>query len=617
LVLLCVALTSFSVIAQAPIDIRIALVIGNSAYVNAPTLINPSNDAKAITNILKKLGFTVINVNDGTKEQMITGIAQMQAALKGQQAVGMLYYAGHGVQQNWRNYMVPVDFKVSKDVDIPKQAIDVDTVIEGLKKAGTRMNIIVLDACRDNPFGGQASGKGLAQLEAPLNTYIAFATAPGNVAQDGNEKTGNGLFTEYIIKELQKPAPIEDMFKRVRLQVRKASNGAQIPWDSSSLELEFAFNDGGKHTFNPDDLIKEAQEAKAKEEELKRQLAQAKEQERKIAEQREQERLNLVQIQKIKELEAKVKAEEESKEREKQLKLAQDKEQQKALGITQALERAKIDEHKRLKDIQLATVQEQENAKKFNVLKNEDKEKSFTQEKSDWDKIKDSQNADDFYAYLNKYPSGLISQQAMFRLNQLAESRVIVQPLKNGIVQNPNEKRFRVGDEWSFVTKNNITGKITEATLRVEKIENGLVYIRYPSGNYLIKTEDGAEVAGINQVYGAIKFDPPDVRQPGGIFEVGNKWVSESLVTYESGWSSPRKTNGKVVGIEDLTINGQIIKTYKVETVSINLKDQSEILFQAWYQPGFGTSLKTIYEVRNMGLRTSLTTEVTSFKKSD
>ena len=610
-----IAITSFSVVAQAPLDIRVALVIGNSAYVSAPALTNPSNDAKAITNILKRLGFTVINVNDGTKEQMIAGIAQMQTALKGQQAVGMLYYAGHGLQQNWRNYMVPVDFKVSKDVDIPKQAIDVDTVIEGLKKAGTRMNIIVLDACRDNPFGGQASGKGLAQLEAPLNTYIAFATAPGNVAQDGNEKTGNGLFTEYIIKELQKPAPIEDMFKRVRLQVRKASNGTQIPWDSSSLETDFAFNDGAKHTFNPDDLIKEALEARAKEEELKRQLAQAKEQERKIAEQREQERLNLVQIQKIKELEAKVKAEEESKEREKQLKLAQDKEQQKALSITQALEKAKLDENKRLQDIQLATAQEQENAKKFSALKNEDREKSFAQEKSDWDKIKDSKNADDFYAYLNKYPNGLISQQAMFRLNQLAETKILVQPFKDGVLQNLNERRFRVGDEWTFVTKNNLTGQITEGANRVERIENGLVYIKHPSGNYLIRTEDGAELTGYNNIDGFVKFDPPEVRQPGGIFEVGNKWVSESIVTIGNGWSSPRKTNGKVVGIEDLTIGSKIIKTYKVETVSINSKDQSEVFMQRWFQPGFGIPLKTVYQFRHMGLRRSSVTEVTSFKK--
>ena len=520
-VIVGIAIASFSALAQAPLDVRIALVIGNSAYVSAPPLTNPSNDAKAMTNILKRLGFTVINVNDGTKEQMAAGIAQMQAALKGQQAVGMLYYAGHGLQQNWRNYMVPVDIKVGRSMDIPKQTIDVDSVIEAFKMAGTRMNIIVLDACRDNPFGDKTSNKGLAQIIAPPNTYIAFATAPGNVAQDGTEKSGNGLFTEYIIKELQKPAPIEDMFRRVRLQVRKQSNGTQIPWDSSSLENEFAFNDGAKHTFNPDDLAKETR------------------------------------------------------------------------------------------------AQAEEAAKQFKALKNEDKAAAFAQQKADWDKIKDSKNADDFYAYLNKYPTGLISQQATFRLNQLAESKVIVQPLKNGIVQTPNEKRFRVGDEWKFVSKDNLTGKITEGANNVERIENGLVYIKHPSGNYIIRTEDGAQLTGVNTVDGYIKWDPPEVRQPGGIFEVGDKWVSESILTIGSGWSSPRKTNGKVVSIEDLTIGGQIIKTYKVEASSFNYGDGSEVFMQGWYQPGFGIPLKAVYELRERrtGLTRSTTTELTSFRK--
>jgi hypothetical protein len=346
-------------------------------------------------------------------------------------------------------------------------------------------------------------------------------------------------------------------------------------------------------------------------------LAQAKEQEQKFAEQQTQEKQKLADIQKIKDLEARVKAQEESKEREKQLRLAQEREKQKTLEISQTLERVKLEENKRQQEIELAKVRQQEEIKKLNQLKNEDQEKSFAQEKSDWDKIKDSKNADDFYSYLNKYPNGLISQQAMFKLNQLAESKILVQPLKNGILQNPNEKRYRVGDEWSFVTKNNLTGQITEGKNRVEKIENGLVYIKHPSGNYLIRTEDGAELTGFNNIDGFIKFDPPEVRQPGGIFEVGNKWVAESIMTIGSGWSSPRRTNGKVVGIEDLTISGQTIKTFKVETVSINAKDQSEVFTQRWYQPGFGVPLKVIYELRQMGLRRSTTTELTSFKKGN
>lgn len=184
-------------------------------------------------------------------------------------------------------------------------------------------------------------------------------------------------------------------------------------------------------------------------------------------------------------------------------------------------------------------------------------------------------------------------------------------------MQTPNEKRFRVGDEWKFVSKDNLTGKITEGANNVERIENGLVYIKHPSGNYIIRTEDGAQLTGVNTVDGYIKWDPPEVRQPGGIFEVGDKWVSESILTIGSGWSSPRKTNGKVVSIEDLTIGGQIIKTYKVEASSFNYGDGSEVFMQGWYQPGFGIPLKAVYELRERrtGLTRSTTTELTSFRK--
>ena len=499
-----IAIASFSALAQAPLDVRIALVIGNSAYVSAPPLTNPSNDAKAMTNILKRLGFTVINVNDGTKEQMAAGIAQMQATLKGQQAVGMLYYAGHGLQQNWRNYMVPVDIKVGRSMDIPKQTIDVDSVIEAFKMAGTRMNIIVLDACRDNPFGDKTSNKGLAQIIAPPNTYIAFATAPGNVAQDGTEKSGNGLFTEYIIKELQKPAPIEDMFRRVRLQVRKQSNGTQIPWDSSSLENEFAFNDGAKHTFNPDDLAKETR------------------------------------------------------------------------------------------------AQAEEAAKQFKALKNEDKAAAFAQQKADWDKIKDSKNADDFYAYLNKYPTGLISQQATFRLNQLAEAKITVQPTKDGILQKPGEKRYRVGDEYEISVIDAKTGKEKQRkSLRVEKIENGLVYIKGNKGDE-ISTEDGATVevfaTAANGEVRNFRNDPPLPNQPGGDFKVGDKWESEVI---ETGPGGRRVLSNKytVIAIENLTTPAGTFKTFVVESIgtvwSVKLPSVS-LKRKIWYEPGWGIPMKII-----------------------
>ena len=239
-----VAALCFPALAQAPVDIRVALVIGNSAYPGAP-LLNPANDARAMSDTLRGLGFTVVQLRDGQKDQMADAIATVRDILKGKQGIGMLYYAGHGLQLDWHNYLVPVDAKLSRAADVAGQTIDVNSVLEAFKAAGTRMNILVLDACRDNPFSGTASGKGLAQLDAPPRTILAYATAPGNVAEDGDATTGNGLYTQFLLQELRSPsAKIEDVFKRVRLQVRQKSQGRQIPWESTSLEDDFYFNTG-------------------------------------------------------------------------------------------------------------------------------------------------------------------------------------------------------------------------------------------------------------------------------------------------------------------------------------------------------------------------------------
>ncbi|TWO71845.1 caspase family protein [Caenimonas sedimenti] len=237
------ALVGFSASAQAPLDIRVALVIGNSAYPGAAALANPANDAAAMTASLRKLGFTVTELRDGSRDQMAQAITAVRDQLRGKQGVGMFYYAGHGLQLDWRNYMLPVDSRPTSAADVPAQAVNLDTVIEAFKAAGNRVNIVVLDACRDNPFGGAGSAKGLAQVDAPPGTFLAYATAPGNIADDGAES--NGLYTGYLLQELAKPtARIEDVFKRVRLQVRQKSRGRQIPWESTSLEDDFVFNDG-------------------------------------------------------------------------------------------------------------------------------------------------------------------------------------------------------------------------------------------------------------------------------------------------------------------------------------------------------------------------------------
>ena len=236
----------FSALAQGAGLARVALVIGNAAYATAP-LLNPGRDAAAVAARLRALGFEVIERRDATREQMAGALAEAAAALRGRQGVGLLYYAGHGLQIDWRNYMLPVDFAIASAADVPRQGVDVQQVLEAFRGAGTRTNIVVLDACRDNPFGGAASGRGLAPLDAPPGTFLAFATAPGNVADDGDPADGNGLYTRHLLQALQQPeAPIEDLFKRVRSQVRRASGGRQIPWESTSLEEDFAFASGAR-----------------------------------------------------------------------------------------------------------------------------------------------------------------------------------------------------------------------------------------------------------------------------------------------------------------------------------------------------------------------------------
>jgi len=225
--------------AQAPGDVRVALVIGNSAYSGAP-LTNPANDAQAMSKALRGMGFEVTELRDAQRPQMVNAIRQLRDKLAGRQAVVMLYYAGHGLQIDWHNYMVPVDAKLASAAQVQQEAVDLDQVFDVLKAANSRMNIVVLDACRDNPFAGSTTGKGLAQMDAPNRTFLAYATAPGNVAADG--EGSNGLYTEHLLKEMQRPAvKIEDIFKRVRLGVRVASAGRQIPWESTSLEDDFYF----------------------------------------------------------------------------------------------------------------------------------------------------------------------------------------------------------------------------------------------------------------------------------------------------------------------------------------------------------------------------------------
>ena len=220
---------------------RVALVIGNSKYPEAP-LKNPGNDAKGIANELQKLGFQVNLKLDAGRNEMLDAIRAFGGELAKKKGVGMFYYAGHGAQLAWKNYLIPVDALIDRIEDMQSKTVELNALLEGIVKAQNPMNVIILDACRDNPFGSKAQiqQKGLSQFDAPPGSLLAYATSPGNTAADG--EGANGFYTENLLRELAVPqAKIEDVFKRVRLAVRRRSQGLQIPWESTSLEDDFYF----------------------------------------------------------------------------------------------------------------------------------------------------------------------------------------------------------------------------------------------------------------------------------------------------------------------------------------------------------------------------------------
>jgi len=220
---------------------RFALVIGNSAYKEAP-LINPVNDANAITVALRETGFTVITKLNASMREIGMAVREFGDRLRQGGGVGLFYFAGHGMQIKGRNYLIPVGAEIAREDEVAYEAIDPQAVLDKMEAAGNGTNIMILDACRNNPFARsfRSTQQGLAQMDAPVGTLVAFATAPGSVASDGQGK--NGLYTQHLLTAMSQPgAKVEDVFKQVRANVRRDSQNKQIPWESTSLEGDFYF----------------------------------------------------------------------------------------------------------------------------------------------------------------------------------------------------------------------------------------------------------------------------------------------------------------------------------------------------------------------------------------
>jgi uncharacterized caspase-like protein len=232
----------------APDPSRLALIIGNSSYRDEP-LVNPANDAKAVGGLFTQAGFTVDSHLNAKRADMMAAIEKFGAAAKRSETkLVVFYYAGHGAQLDWRNYLLPVDAVVERQEHMKERCVDLSLLLGQFSAAKDKTFVVILDACRNNPFGKayRPDQKGLSQFDAPVGSLLAYATSPGNVASDG--EGANGLYTENLVRELSKRGTrIEDALKRVRLNVRLASKGEQIPWETTSLEGDvFIFSEDQK-----------------------------------------------------------------------------------------------------------------------------------------------------------------------------------------------------------------------------------------------------------------------------------------------------------------------------------------------------------------------------------
>ncbi len=229
---------------QSPGGKRLALVIGNADYTYGRNLANPVNDARSIEGALKNLGFGVLKYENTTQKQMKKAIDLFGRRLKNYD-IALFFFAGHGVQVNGSNYLIPTDARLEDENDVEYDTVRADRVLAKMESAGSKTNIVVLDACRDNPFerswNRSSKGTGLAFMNAPSGSIIAYATSPGRTASDGTGS--NGLYTSAILKHIHTPnITIEQMFKRVRTTIMEVSGNEQVPWESTSLRGDFYFS---------------------------------------------------------------------------------------------------------------------------------------------------------------------------------------------------------------------------------------------------------------------------------------------------------------------------------------------------------------------------------------
>jgi uncharacterized caspase-like protein len=651
---------------------KMALVLGNSKYTRAPALFNPGNDARAISEVLRQSGFEVATSLDATLDDMAAAIRAYVQTLAARKAVGLFYFAGHGVQLSWRNYLVPVDAAVRGPEDIQKTCIDLTSLIEGINKASNPMNVVILDACRDNPFGADVrlEARGLSQMDAPHSTLLAYATAPGHVASDG--EGANGLYTENLLREMRVPdAKIEDVFKRVRLHVRRRTNGQQIPWESTSLEEDFYFippktlstlaEAEAERERKQEEALREKRRA-AEEAERKRKQEEALREAKRAAEEaerkRQQELAELEKRRMVEEVERKrkqelalkevqrVAEEAERKRREEQVlreaRLAEEEAERKykqelALRENQRAEQEaerKRKEEQALREAKLAEVEAEQKYKLELALREKQRmqtpvptgkpdaalaERQFEEELAIWEKIRASNESKPLEDYLLRYPSGRFSELAQLRFEQVlarqGEKKIEIAPhgnnpyTKGSVVANTN---YKLGDFYSYRVLDTFTHLLTETyTHTVSQITD--TEITYDSG--LVTNLLGNRLRGRG---GRRWTDSQDIPLE---YSVGRKWNTSYNVILKSGRIGRIEMDFRIVAREQVTVPAGTFDTFRIEGRgwTFGLGGQNEALAHSYWRAPASVRRPIVFEeIRRIGAKTvmSARNELVAFKQS-
>jgi uncharacterized caspase-like protein len=506
---------------------KVALVLGNGDYRNAPTLRNPVNDANAVAEVLKAFGFDVTLKLNGTRAEMEAAINAHALRLAQGKGVGLFYYAGHGLQLSWTNFLVPVDAAIRKAEDVQAGCVDLSGLMDGVRRAANPMNIVILDACRENPFERdfRVSNKGLTQMDAPNDTLLAYATAPGNVAADGDG--ANGLYTESLLKEIRAPETrVEDVFKRVRLNVRRKTGGAQVPWESTSLEEDFWF-------LPPRPLVLIADELGRKERDDR----------------------------------ARAQAE--------------------AQRATEAQRAAKAEAARKAR-AEARTKREREERESAET------ERKFKEELARWERIKNSRNPDDFYAFLLERPSGYIAEQAQFRLDQLEKPVVQAQPGVNGIKPLPSGvNRYALGDvfEWDYI--DGYTKIAKRVVHRVTYADNERV--EFDKGRLVTDQMGGTLKNRFGTKSPAVLVEPTELA-------AGKRWRTAFTNTASDGVVWNNFYDFRVIGLEDVTVPAGTFKAYRVEGTGVarSSVEGSYLSQMRWIDPATMISVRVDLEYRTM-----------------